>query len=291
MVSFRMNAQSPTARQLLQTVASRLRESGVDTPILDAEVMFAEASGKPRTYPIAHPEYQPPHEVIERFNDWIERRACREPLAYIIGKREFFGIDFEVTPDVLIPRQETEVLVETAVNVLSGICAPVVADIGLGSGAIAVSIAKSVPDAVVYGTELSTSALEIARRNAERAGVDSQTHFLEGDLFEPLAGLRFDLIASNPPYIPSDEIDHLQPEVSKFEPRRALDGGPDGLDYYRLITKRAPEYLKPGGILAVEVGAGEAAMVEELFSVNGFSDVRSIFDYGGIERVVIGVHR
>ncbi len=150
------------------------------------------------------------------------------------------------------------------------------------------SIARSVPEVVVYATESSEAALAVAERNANRAGVRDHVRLLKGGLLEPLAGRSFDLIVSNPPYVPSAEIHSLEPEIAKYEPRQALDGGPDGLDYYRRLAPDAPEYLKTGGVLAVEVGAGQSPAVEKLFQANGFQNVRSVRDYGGIERVVLG---
>lgn len=277
-----------TVEQLLREAVEKLREAGADTPLLDAEVMLSRILACSRTHLLAHPQTRPPREAVEWFAQSVSRRSQREPLAYIVGEREFYGIRFEVTPAVLIPRPETEILVETAVTVLQGVPDPTVADVGVGSGAVAVSIAKSVPEAVVYATESSEATLEVAERNANRAGVSDRVQLLKGDLLEPLAGRSFDLIVSNPPYVPSAEIDRLEPEIAKYEPRQALDGGPDGLDYYRRLGPDAPEYLKAGGVLAVEVGAGQSPAVAKLFQANGFQDVRSVRDYSGIERVVLG---
>jgi len=273
-----------TAEQLLRDAVAKLREAGVDTPILDAEVLFSKVTCRSRAELLAHPEYQPAANGIDQFEQWVARRVNREPLAYIIGEREFYEITFRVTPAVLIPRQETETLVETAIELLRDKPHALVADIGLGSGAVAVSIARSLSNVTVYGTESSDTALEIAKLNA----VGRYTYFLKGDLLEPLAGMQFDLIVSNPPYIPSAEINVLPPEISKYEPRQALDGGPDGLDCLRRLASESPEYLKCGGTLAVEVGMGQAESVKELFSSNGFVSVRSVCDLMHIERVVIG---
>lgn len=280
--------QAQAVRLLLRDAAAKLKQAGIDTPVLDAEVMLARALDRSRTFLLAHPDFEPPCEAVEKFIGWVSRRSQREPLAYIIGEREFYGISFEVTPAVLVPRPETETLVETAMGLLEGIIRPIVAEIGVGSGAVAISIAKAVPDVLVYATEPSASALEVARRNVERVGVSDRVRLLEGDLFEPLAGLSFDLIISNPPYIPSDEIDDLQPEIAKYEPRQALDGGPDGLKYFRRLSADAPRHLKTRAVLAVEVGDGQAAAVKELFQARGLVGVHSVHDYGGIERVVLG---
>lgn len=277
-----------TVRQLLRYAVEALHIAGVDTPFLDAEVMLSQASGSSRVELIAHPDLQLPPETALKFAEWVYRRSQREPLAYIVGKQEFFGICFEVTPAVLIPRPETEILVETAIEFLKNLDKPILADIGIGSGAVAVSIAKNVENVFVYGTELSQTGLDVARRNVEHVGVQDKVQLLNGDLLEPLISKKFDLIVSNPPYIASGEIDNLQPEIAKYEPKIALDGGPDGLDYYRRLSAEAPDYLKADGILAVEVGFGQSDSVKTIFESNGFQNVRSVNDYGGIERVIAG---
>lgn len=256
----------------------------MDTPVLDAEVLFSRAACLSRAHLLAHPEFQPSPDQANQFEQWVARRANREPLAYIIGEREFYGITFQVTPAVLIPRQETETLVDAAIELLKP--GHLAADVGLGSGAVAVSIAKTVLEAIVYGTESSHEALEVAERNIVQAGV--RVRALRGDLLEPLAGIAFHLIVSNPPYIPTADIDNLPTEISRYEPRHALDGGPDGLDYYRRLTVKSAAYLKCAGTLAVEVGAGQADAVKDLFGANGFVSVRSAKDLMGIERVVLG---
>ena len=278
----------PTVRQLLEEAVPGLRESGVDTPILDAEVLLAHALRVSRTALLAHPEREPPPKVTAQFSEWITRRIAREPLAYIIGEREFQGLTFEVGPCALIPRQETEVLVDIAVESLLGVTSPLVADIGLGTGCVAIAIAHTIPGALVYGTEFSKEALELAVRNSRKLGVAERVRFMEGDLLGPLSGIQVHIIVSNPPYIPTVELGCLQPEVARYEPREALDGGPDGLNVIRRLASESWEYLLPGGSLAVEVGAGQSRAVAELFREHGFSDVRFAEDLSGIERVVIG---
>ena len=278
----------PTIQDLLRDVAGRLKAAGVDRSFLDAEVLLSKASGLSRMYLLAHPETELSADTVSKFEGWVCRRETREPLAYITGEKEFFGLCFEVTPAVLVPRPETEVLVETAADLLKEIANPEVADIGVGSGAVAVGIATADPDAVVWGTDTSLVALEIASRNAGRLGVGDRARFIEGDLLSPLVGRLFDLIVSNPPYIRTEEIARLAPEIANYEPRQALDGGPDGLCYHRRLARDAPEYLKAGGVLAVEVGMGQARAVQELFRTGGFQNVRSVQDYSRIERVVLG---
>jgi len=280
----------PAARQLLQAAVTKLRQAGVETPILDAEVMLARVLDCSRTDLLTHPEMEPASDAISKFRQWIRRRCRREPLAYITGEREFYGLMFEVGPAVLIPRQETEVLVESALDILRRTSSPVIADIGLGCGCVAVSIAVRLPNVTVYGTESSREALAIARRNTRRHGIQDRVRCVEGDLLTPLAESAFDMIVSNPPYIPTGEIDCLQPEVSKYEPRAALDGGSDGLSVLRRLAAESPAYLKHGGHLAVEVGVGQSRVVGAMLSENGFQDVRFAEDLAGIERVVIGEH-
>ena len=277
-----------TVHDLLRDSSDILREAGVDTPILDSEVMLAHALACTRTELIAHPERHPSQEEVACFARQMERRARREPLAYILGEKEFYGISFEVSPAVLIPRPETEILVEVLIDHAGSLDSPRIADIGVGSGAVAVSLAKSLPSAVVYGTDVSDAALEVAGRNAERACVKERVRLLKGDLLDPLAGMEFDLIVSNPPYIPSGEVEGLPPEIAKFEPRESLDGGPDGLHYYRRLTAEGPKYLEDEGLLAVEAGIGQADSVKKLFEEHGLHDIRAVRDYGGVERVVLG---
>ena len=279
---------STAAHELLQNAFERLRAAGIDTPILDAEILLSRVLEITRTQLITHLETKPPCESVALFDKWVERRARREPLAYIIGQREFYGLCFEVNPSVLVPRPETEILVETSILLLKDIPNPRIVDIGVGSGAIAVSLAHALPKSRVCGTEISTEAIAVARKNAERIGVSERVQILDGDLFQPLRDMSFDLIVSNPPYIPSGDIDSLEPEVARCEPRGALDGGTDGLDYYRRICSESPEYLVAGGHLAVEVGQGQADDVKGLMRDGGFHEVRSVKDYSGIERVVIG---
>lgn len=284
-----METSELTVMHLLSDASTKFREAGIETPILDAELLLSRATGLSRTRLMMSPQFVPPTAETEQYLEYIRRRAGREPLAYIVGEREFYGLSFQVSSSVLIPRQETEILVEAAIKALAGIPKPVIVDVGLGSGAIAVAIAKSVPDATVFGTESSIDALEIARHNAERNGVSRQMRFVDGDLLEPLKEMSFDLIVSNPPYIPSGDIDGLQPEVSQFEPRQALDGGPDGLDVYRRLAADAPPLLQRGGMLIVEIGIGESDAVVALFEKQGLTGIRVVRDYSGLPRVVVAV--
>jgi len=277
-----------TVRQIILAAAETLRNAGIDSPMLDAELLLVKAIKVTRTYLLAHPEAPVPQESAGIFSSWVKRRATREPLAYILGEKEFYGLSFYVNSSVLIPRPETELLVDAGLQYLRW-QNPRAADIGTGSGAVAVTLAKYAPHAVIWATDISKDALSVAAKNAAEQGVGGRIHFAEGDLLAPLAGEKFNLIISNPPYIPSGEIPHLMPEVSEYEPKGALDGGPDGLDVYHRIITGAPEYLLPGGMVALELGQGEWEPVRAMLLSAGFAGVNVAKDYAGIERVATGV--
>lgn len=256
---------------------------GIENARLEAEWLLCAATGLDRVG--LYLNYDKPLNAAElaSFRRMVSRRARREPLQHILGSQELCGLEFEVSPDVLIPRPDTETLVAEALARAPG--AVTVLDVGTGSGCIAVVLAGRLPGAEVVAVDVSPAALEVAARNAARHG--AEVCFLPGSLLEPVAGRRFDLIVSNPPYIPSADIAQLAPEVRDGDPRLALDGGPDGLDIYRRLIPGALEHLSPGGWLLVEVGAGQAARVAELFrETDGYGDVIIARDPAGIERVV-----
>lgn len=227
-----------------------------------------------------------------RISSALRRRARGEPLQYILGRTEFFGLDFKVSPDVLIPRPETEVLVETTLKIVRKSFSPQVRklkilDVGTGSGCIAVSLAKALPQAEISATDISAKALAAAKENAALNKV--KINFIKADLFRTLdlSPLTFDLITSNPPYIPGAEIAGLQPEI-QYEPTIALDGGRDGLDFYRRIVKDAAGYLADGGFLIMEMGYGQAKAVKNILLNSGnFEIIESARDYHNIERVAV----
>lgn len=233
----------------------------------------------------------------------LKRRALGEPIEYILGKADFMGFEFKVNKDVLIPRPETEILVETAINLVHSLWSIVhgkkILEIGTGSGCIAISLAKFLHDVKVTAVDISKPALEIAKKNAGLNDVEDKIDFIEGDLFkiydgefyygqgQALSLHSYDLIITNPPYIPTEEIDGLQAEVS-YEPRIALDGGIDGLDFYRRIIKQAGGYLKKQGLLVMEMGFGQKEKIENLFqNSKDFEIIDIIKDYNGIERVIV----
>ena len=292
----KLTAYNPAAarlREVLRAGERSLAKAGSASAGLDAEVLLAFALGLTREQLIASPSLTLGDAQVDLYFDLLERRVKREPVAYILGRREFWSLDFQVTQDVLIPRAETERLVEIGVEIaerLSQARPLKILDIGTGSGAIAISLATELRNSTVWATDVSAQALAIARVNAARHQVEKRIHFLKGDVWAALSdvGLRFDLIVSNPPYIPSAEIDNLEPEVSRWEPRGALDGGLDGLDFYRRIASRAHAYLVAGGALALEIGAGMGALATKLFvEADAYTDVQVFCDYGGKDRVIV----
>jgi release factor glutamine methyltransferase len=276
--------------RILERATERLREAGVESPRLDAELLMAWAARVERADLIAREVEMSPG-VAARFESALGRRARREPVAYIVGSREFHSLDFEVSPAVLIPRPETETLVDAALKFLADRGGARVLDVGTGSGAIAVSIAYECPRVRVIATDISVDALEIARRNANRHGVADRIEFRRVDLFEPLNGDAplgsFDLIVSNPPYVEEGALPTLAPDVRDYEPRVALVVGADALDFYRRIAAGAREHLASGGALMVEVGAGQAEAVSEIFAEAGMRGLDVINDLSAIARVVI----
>ena len=273
-----------TVQKVLTWTKGYLDEKGVENARLETEWLLCAVTGLDRVGLYINYEKPLTDAELAAYRAMVARRAKREPLQYILGSQEFCGLDFEVTPAVLIPRHDTEVLVEEAVKRAPG--AKSLLDIGVGSGCIAVALAKALPLAEIYGVETSPAALALAQRNAERHS--ARITFFEGSLFEPFKEQRFDLIVSNPPYIPTADLETVQPEVRDFEPIAALDGGKDGLDFYRAIVPEAVDHLTPGGLLLVEVGIGQAEPVSELFCRAGFKGLFSSKDPAGVERVVGG---
>ncbi len=264
-----------------------LARAGIESPRVEADALLAEALDAPR-----YASYVEPGAVLTegeqaQFVAMVERRARREPIQYVLGRETFRGMDLAVTPDVLIPRPETEGVVAAALDAVVGRERPVIADVGTGSGCIALAVAAARPDATVYAADRSARALAVARCNAERLGLSGRVRFLEGDWFAPLAaeGVRADVVVSNPPYVADGEYDRLQEEV-RSEPAEALRGGPDGLEFYRRITAEARAVLAPGGRIVIELGFGQAEAVRTLAEQSGFVVERVDEDFHGIARVM-----
>ena len=274
-----------TVLKILAWTREYLAGKGVENARLESEWLLSAALGLDRVGLYVNFDRPLNDGELAAFRGMVVRRARREPLQHILCTQEFAGLEFEVAKTALIPRHDTETLVEEAVKRSQG--AGRILDIGVGSGCIAVAQAKMIPDARISGVEQSAAALELAERNAAKH--DVSIDLFTGSLFEPFGSILFDLIVSNPPYIPTGDIDLLQPEVREYEPREALDGGMDGLDFYRGIIPTAPDDLNPGGWLLFEVGIGQAERVLELFSATGrFSELFTAKDPAGIERVVGG---
>lgn len=272
-----------TIRHALQSAARALEEAGVPDARADAEWLLAHVTGQSRMELRLAASTELTREQERRFSSLLLSRAQRRPLQYLLGTQDFYGLSIAVDERALIPRQETEELCQWGLSLLEALPAPQALDLCTGSGAIAVALKRHCPRAQVCASDLSASALSLARENARANGADIR--FFQGDLWEPLAGLRFDLIVSNPPYILSAECAALQAEVL-FEPRMALDGGPDGLDFYRRIAQGAAAHLNPGGWLLLEVGQGEAADVVRLLTEAGLADGTVRSDIYGVPRMV-----
>ena len=274
-----------TLRDLLAAAAQRLAKIS-ETPRLDAELLLAAALERPRSYLHAWPERVPEPDRVARFFAWLDRRQAGEPIAYLLGRREFWSLELEVTPDTLIPRPETELLVELALERLPADRTCALADLGTGSGAIALALAVERPRARIVATDLGPAALTVARRNARRLNIGN-VEFREGDWCAPLAGERFDLLVSNPPYIAATDPHWRQGDL-RFEPAAALVAGEDGLDALRSIVAQAPACLRTGGWLLLEHGYDQGEAVPNLLRQRGFVDVSDHRDAANLSRASAG---
>lgn len=286
-----------TIGRLLNWTKQFLTERGADSPRLDAEVLLAHARGCKRIELYTAFEDEAPQEVRDKFRDLVRRRAAGAPVAYLVGHREFYSLDFEVSADVLIPRPETEHLVVALTDHAraKGRASDAlrVLDLGTGSGILAICAAKHLPGAHVVGIDISPGAVQVASRNATKHGVAERVRIVQGDLFQPLGDDDvFDYILSNPPYVTSAELAGLAPDVRNFEPQLALDGGPQGLDVYARIVPQSVERLKPGGRLILEVGPTVAAGVEALIdSCPDLQRTPTLRDHEGRPRVALADRR
>ena len=263
-----------------------LASAGIGDPRREALSLTALAIESGKTFLYAHPEERLTTEQLRRLDSLLERRARREPLQYISGVQEFYGLDFVVTPDVLIPRPETEMVVERALSILRDVDAPVFCEIGIGSGCIAVAILHENRSATAVGVDVSSGALAVARHNAEKHGVADRLTLLQSDVFDSLTDERFNMIVSNPPYVPDDDIGGLQPEVRDFEPRFALTDGSDGLTIIKRIIDGAPGRLSSGGYLILEIGFNQSVHVRKMFDKNVWGMPHFFPDLQGIPRLV-----
>jgi release factor glutamine methyltransferase len=252
----------------------------------DAELLFLRLIGKTKAWLLAHLDDDFAGCTAIRYEGWLQRRFAGEPIQYITGEAEFYGLPFRVTRDVLIPRPETEHLVEKTLELAGNFQYPRILDLGTGSGAIAIALAYKLKDAKITAIDVSDAALAVASENAERIGVAAQIRFMSGDLLAPVATGQFDLIVSNPPYVPTTDRETLAVEVREHEPAVALFAGSDGLDVYRRLIPAAHAVLVPGGFIALEIGYGQSQSIQTLLLVAGFTHVEFAADLQGIPRVV-----
>jgi release factor glutamine methyltransferase len=286
--------QDWTVGSLLEWTERYLTQKGMEFPRLDAQVLLAHALGCKRIdlYGARHGE-PASEQVRQRYRELIRKRVEGCPVAYLVGRKEFFSLELEVCPDVLIPRPDSELAVTECLRLAKGMAAPRVLDLGTGSGNLAVAVAKHYKGARVTAVDLSPKALAVAERNAVKHGVAERVRFLGGDLFAPLpAGERFDFILSNPPYIPRDDIAKLAPGVRDYEPHLALDGGPDGYAVLERLVAGARDWLEPGGYLLVEIGAPQEAEARRRIAAHaGYALAPTVHDYSGHPRVLVARYR
>lgn len=278
-----------TIRKLLKWAAEDFERRGLESPRLEAELLLGHALGMTRIQMIVQSENIPSTVELDRFRELVRRRRTAEPTAYLLGQKEFYGITFRVDARVLVPRPDTEALVDVALErTRSRSIYGRALDLCTGSGCVAIAYAKQRPTWAVTGVDISLDALAVAEANTLRVGNVLGMAWHKSDLFTGLATQRFNLITANPPYIPTTVCDTLEPTIREFEPRLALDGGIDGLDVIRRIVQEAPLWLEHEAVLATEIAYDQAAAVTELFTDRGFVDVQCRKDYGGRDRVISG---
>jgi release factor glutamine methyltransferase len=291
-----MNSQAAhkTVRELIQVTADYLESKGVESARLNTERLLADVLGLSRMELYFQHDRPVMGGELDRFRAVVRRRATGEPLQQVLGMTEFYSRPFQMAPGVFIPRPETERLVEEAVGLLAPddhrLLAPVAVEIGCGTGIIGICLALEIPRLTVYATDVNPAAIELAGRNAHQLGVDPRVNFLKGSRFDPVpAHLKgeVDLVISNPPYIKREDIAGLAPEVAQFDPHTALDGGPDGLVFYRAIASEMKQWLRPGGHVAFEIGYDQGQSVSGILTAGGAQEVQVIKDYAGQDRVVI----
>ena len=281
-----------TIIETINKAATRLQAHQVDNARWDAELLLCHVLGRDRAWLLAHIQDGIDYQSLRQYERAIDRRAVREPLQYITGKQEFWGLPFKVTPDVLIPRPETEFVVEAALKAVSMALSPIIIDLCTGSGCIAISLAKELQNAQVFATDRSEQALVVAQENARMNLVADRIRFLAGDLFVPFAEMdlhgKVDVITANPPYIPAGDLASLQPEVRDFEPEMALIAGPEGTEIATAIIQQAPLFLKQGGTLIMEMGMGQTAAFSAMIKeIGAYKKPEILKDLAGIERVIV----
>ncbi len=283
-----LQPQDLRASAAVRRAARTLETAGLERARAEAELLVCGAAGRPLEWLLVHPEDMLSPEQAARLEDMVGRRARREPLPYVLGHAEFYSLDLFVGPAAIVPRPETEVLAEAALARAPE--ARFAVDVGVGCGALAVVLARERPEMMVLGIDVSREALRLARRNIARYGLGRRVALAAGDLLDPV-GRRADLVVANLPYIRTGDFPDLAPEVSRWEPRIALDGGEDGLALIRRLAGQLERHLSAGGIAALEVGAGQAEEVANLLRRAGLTEVEVVPDYAKIDRVVIGRKR
>jgi release factor glutamine methyltransferase len=280
--------ETPLLREVLRHAEALLREAGVDTPELDARILMGAALGMTREHMLIHATARLNPAQVSRVLGFIARRVDREPVSRILGRREFWSLDFHLSPATLDPRPDSETLIDEALAGIPDRKAPLsVLDLGTGTGCLLLALLSELPNAAGTGIDRSEEAVATAIANARRLGFGQRARFAVGDWGSGLAE-RFNLVITNPPYIPEAEIETLAPEVVRFDPLAALAGGPDGLDAYRTIVTQLPNLLKSNGKVIFEVGAGQSGDVAGLLATAGFSGIGTRRDLAGVERAVFG---
>ena len=278
-----------TISSLLNWTVNYFKSKNIESARLDAEVLLSHILGQERIYLYVHFDEPMEKAELSKFREYVKKRAQHMPVAYIIGEKEFMGLPFKVTPDTLIPRPDTEILVENVLANADKQEAVKIADIGTGSGAIILSLLANLPKAQGKTVDIVAKAVEVAKENAQSLQVADRCEFFVGDLFAPFAesGDKFDIIVSNPPYIPQKDIATLEADVRAYEPVSALTDGGDGLSYYRRLLAEGKRYLKENGFIALEIGIHQAQAVKRIALDNGWRNIKIIKDYAGIDRVVL----
>lgn len=277
--------------EALSSCSARLAENDVPNARQDAFQLVGFVTGRAKTYLIAHPETELTAEQVSKLQELTRRRSSREPLQYVTGNQEFYRLMFEVTPDVLIPRPETEILVERAIRFLSNRTSPRFCEIGTGSGCIAISVLHEVTKASAITCDISGKAIEVAERNAKRNGVAGRLELIMSDVFNSFPATEFDAVLSNPPYVPEIDLATLQPEVRDHEPEVALSPGGDGLSVIERLINEAPFFLQTGGMLLFEMGFNQSGRVREMVDDSVWADIDFLPDLQGIPRIFSAVKR
>lgn len=280
--------QSWTIGRLLDWTTNFFQQKGSESPRLDSEVLLAHALGCKRIELYTRHTEEAPEQGRQRFRELVRQRIEGCPVAYLVGRKEFFSLEFEVNRAVLIPRPDTECVVVECLRLAKDVAEPAILDIGTGSGCLAVAVAKHHKTAHVTAVDIRAEALAVASRNAAKHGVAERIRFVEGDLFAPLSGERFDFILSNPPYIPHDDLAKLPPGVRDYEPHGALDGGRDGFAVFDRLIAETPAHLKPSGYLLIEIGSPqEAPARERIGKYEGYELEKTVHDGSGHPRALM----